>query len=51
MNLKPLADRVIDYKRKISGVGPIFEPSGDINADMNLIRSFYADFSGKYPSL
>jgi len=47
----PIVFGFIDYKRKISGIGPIIEPSGDINADMNLIRAFYADFSGKYPIL
>ncbi len=44
----PIVLGFIDYKLKIAGVGPIFEPSGDINADMTLIRAFYADFSGKY---
>lgn len=46
----PIVFGFIDYKKKIAGVGPIFNPSGDINQDMTLIKSFYADFSGKYPT-
>ncbi|MBU1342288.1 MAG: lysophospholipid acyltransferase family protein [Proteobacteria bacterium] len=45
----PIVCGFIDYQHKIGGIGPVFNPSGDIDADMTAIRSFYAKFSGKYP--
>ncbi|MBU0465171.1 MAG: 1-acyl-sn-glycerol-3-phosphate acyltransferase, partial [Proteobacteria bacterium] len=45
----PIVFGFIDYKQKITGIGPVFHTSGDINADMKLIRAFYAEFSGKHP--
>ena len=43
----PIVCGFIDYKRKIIGIGPVFTPSGDIDADMPSIKSFYAQFSGR----
>ena len=37
----------MDYKRKLSGLGPVFRPTGDIEADMVAIKAFYAPFTGK----
>jgi 1-acyl-sn-glycerol-3-phosphate acyltransferase len=45
----PIALGYIDYKRKIGGLGPFITPSGDIDADMNIIRAFYAGVTGRYP--
>ncbi|WP_300459762.1 lysophospholipid acyltransferase family protein [Desulfobacula sp.] len=45
----PIVLGFIDYQQKKVGIGPVFFPSGDVNADMTSIRSFYVDFSGKYP--
>ena len=45
----PIAMAFIDYKRKASGVGPTLHPTGDIEADMEVIRNFYADVTAKYP--
>jgi hypothetical protein len=39
----------IDYKRKATGVGPVIYPTGDIEADMEIIRNFYANVTAKYP--
>jgi len=39
----------LDYRRKIGGFGPLIIPSGDIEADMALMRDFYATISGKHP--
>ena len=36
------------YEKKISGLGPVFQPMGDVEADMAAIRAFYALFKGKY---
>jgi hypothetical protein len=39
----------MDYSRKISGLGPVFYPTGDIEKDMVTIQAFYAPFKGKNP--
>jgi 1-acyl-sn-glycerol-3-phosphate acyltransferase len=43
----PIVMAYMDYERKLSGLGPVFEPSGDIEADMAAIKRFYAPFKGK----
>ncbi len=43
----PIVMAFMDYKRKISGLGPVFSPTGDIDADMLAIKAFYATFTGK----
>jgi 1-acyl-sn-glycerol-3-phosphate acyltransferase len=45
----PIALGFLDYKKKIGGIGPVLQPTGDIEADMTVIRAFYRDISGKYP--
>jgi len=45
----PIVMAYMDYARKESGLGPVFEPSGDIEADMMAIQAFYAPFKGKNP--
>jgi 1-acyl-sn-glycerol-3-phosphate acyltransferase len=45
----PIAMAFIDYKRKASGVGPTLHPTGNIEADMEVIRNFYATVTAKYP--
>ncbi|RME81004.1 MAG: glycerol acyltransferase [Caldilineae bacterium] len=45
----PLVLGYADYRRKVVGFGPILEPTGDIVADFEQIREFYADITGKYP--
>jgi polar amino acid transport system substrate-binding protein len=39
----------MDYSRKVSGLGPLFYPTGDIEKDMVAIKAFYAPFKGKNP--
>ena len=46
----PIVMAYMDYARKESGLGPVFEPTGDIEADMVRIKAFYAPFKGKNPS-
>ena len=41
----------LDYSRKRGGFGPAIELTGDVSADMDEIRSFYADKIGRYPQL
>ena len=45
----PIVMGFLDYKQKVGGLGPALQPTGDIEADMETIRSFYMDISGKYP--
>ncbi len=47
----PLVFGYADYKRKVIGFGPIFMPTGDINADFEHIKAFYSGIPGRYPEL
>lgn len=38
-----------DYARREAGFGPTIHPSGDIEADMQIIKDFYEGMTGKYP--
>ncbi len=46
----PVAMAYLDYGNRIIGVGPSFTPSGDIQADFEIIRSFYSGIVGKNPN-
>ncbi|HPW85490.1 MAG TPA: lysophospholipid acyltransferase family protein [Rhodoferax sp.] len=46
----PIVMAYMDYEKKISGLGPVFMPTGDIEADMVKIKAFYAPFKGKNAS-
>ncbi|KRB96762.1 glycerol acyltransferase [Hydrogenophaga sp. Root209] len=43
----PIVMAYMDYARKRSGLGPLFEPTGNVDADMATIKAFYAPFKGK----
>jgi 1-acyl-sn-glycerol-3-phosphate acyltransferase len=43
----PIVLGFLDYGRKMGGVGPLFYPTGDINADMKEIQAFYKDIQGR----
>jgi 1-acyl-sn-glycerol-3-phosphate acyltransferase len=43
----PIVMAYMDYERKVSGLGPMFVPTGDLEADMVRIKAFYAPFKGK----
>ena len=45
----PIVLGFIDYERKRVGFGPLLTPSGDLEADLEIIRAFYADKVGKRP--
>ncbi len=45
----PMALGFIDYKTKTAGLGPVVEPTGDFEADMQTIRQFYAGMTGRHP--
>ena len=43
----PIIMAYMDYAQKRSGLGPLLQPSGDIEADMVTVKAFYAPFKGK----
>jgi 1-acyl-sn-glycerol-3-phosphate acyltransferase len=45
----PVAMGFMDYRRKSGGIGPVLHPTGDLPADMTLIRRFYRTVTGKHP--
>lgn len=45
----PIALGFVDYCTRTVGIGDYFTPSGDIEADWERIRAFYADKFGRYP--
>lgn len=42
----PIVCGFLDFGRKVAGVGPAFVPTGDVKADMDRIRQFYAGIRG-----
>jgi 1-acyl-sn-glycerol-3-phosphate acyltransferase len=45
----PIVLASIDFPSKTAGIGSILFPSGDLAADMDTIREFYAPFQGRHP--
>ncbi len=45
----PIVSVRFDYGRKVMGIGPTIEPSGDMAADMARIQSVFATIKGKNP--
>ena len=45
----PIACAFADFERKAVGFGPTLMPTGDIHADMVIIRDFYKDIKAKFP--
>jgi len=45
----PIAFAFLDYGRKAGGLGPIMNPTGDIEEDMKTIRQFYSGITAKHP--
>ncbi len=43
----PIVMAYMDYHDKRSGLGPVFVPTGNVDADMATIKAFYAPFKGK----
>lgn len=44
----PVVLGFLDYARKQAGYGPAIELSGDVDADIDRIKAFYADKAGRY---
>jgi 1-acyl-sn-glycerol-3-phosphate acyltransferase len=47
----PIVPSFLDYGRRTGGFGEPFHPTGDVRADMDRLRVFYAGRTGKYPAL
>ncbi|MCW2765618.1 MAG: phospholipid/glycerol acyltransferase [Nocardioides sp.] len=47
----PITLAFLDAPSRTVGFGPTFEPTGDVRADMDRIRAFYADKRGINPEL
>lgn len=45
----PIALGYIDYARKVAGIGPVIQPSGDIEADFEQFAAFYANVTPRHP--
>lgn len=44
----PIVPVYFDYPRKLIGVGAVFHPGADRDADLAALRAFYAPYQGKY---
>ena len=45
----PIVLGYLDYRLKVGGIGPVVQPTGNMEADMKIIQDFYADIAGKHP--
>nr|MDJ0954981.1 acyltransferase [Acidimicrobiia bacterium] len=45
----PIVLAYIDAENKVAGIGPTVHPTGDIDADMEIIRRFFAPIRGMRP--
>ena len=43
----PIVMAFLDYEKKVGGLGPVFQTTGDIEVDMLAIKAFYAGVTGK----
>jgi len=46
----PILFAFIDYQKKQVGLGPVFQPTGNLEEDFKKIQIFYKDKVGKYPA-
>jgi len=46
----PIAMAVIDFEKKEIGIKTSFMPTGNLDADMTIIRDFFKNIKGKYPN-
>jgi len=47
----PVCCGFMDYKNKRGGFGPMITLTGDMEADLDMIRDFYKDVTGRHPEL
>lgn len=44
----PIGLGYLDWSTRTGGVGPLFEPTGALEEDIERIRAFYSDFTGRF---
>ena len=44
----PIVPAYFDYPRRVIGLGPLFQPTTDMHADISALRAFYRPFKGKH---
>jgi 1-acyl-sn-glycerol-3-phosphate acyltransferase len=47
----PILPGYFDYPRKVIGLGPVFQPGADKDADIARLRAFYAPHRGRHRSV
>lgn len=47
----PIIMGYLDYKNKIAGFGDVLYPTGNVEQDMEKIKAFYKNITGKIPEL
>lgn len=47
----PIIPVYFDYPRKVIGIGPLFHPTADVDADIAALRAFYLRYRGKHRGL
>jgi hypothetical protein len=45
----PIGLAFLDFKTRTVGLKGFLAPTGDVRADMDLVRATYAEVRGKYP--
>ncbi|MGF1598687.1 MAG: 1-acyl-sn-glycerol-3-phosphate acyltransferase [Acidimicrobiales bacterium] len=45
----PIVCSFLDYERRVGGFGPTIHPTGDVDADLAVIRRFVTGIKGKHP--
>ncbi|MTI31910.1 1-acyl-sn-glycerol-3-phosphate acyltransferase [Xanthovirga aplysinae] len=45
----PIVLCYIDYGKKVTGIGPVFEPTGNMENDLETIEQFFSTKIGKHP--
>jgi 1-acyl-sn-glycerol-3-phosphate acyltransferase len=45
----PVALGYVDFATRTAGIGPLWTPTGDVRADMDVLRAFYAGKQGRHP--
>jgi len=45
----PIVMGFLDFGNRVGGMGPVLHPTDDVGADMDRIRAFYVDKTGKRP--
>jgi len=46
----PVCLSFLDWGRRLAGLGLVLRPTGDLRADMDFVRAFYAGRTGRFPA-